>query len=373
MIGISKNDFCPNGIVTRAQLAQVLFNLAGKPDSEQGDPFLDMQNHWAEGAVRWAYATGITEGTSESRFSPESKVTREQVAAMFCRYWQREALVQFQPDPRDLEKFIDQSQISNWAKSSTCWALKTGLIQGTANQVLSPRGVCTRAQLAQILKNYCEKVAGYSEQYAPLGYKVAASGHITTGYGTDITGVDGKVTVLEQYIIEGINRYRVQCGKSALKSSTKAQLAAEIRAKEVVPIYSYYMKGTVPEWLSKDYRKQIVHSRFPWRPLEEFSGLGEYQEYMDSVQTASGTVYSIVNPLGDEFDRITRAAECALCSWDRSWSNPRAQADYYVSCWINSEGHRLSLLTEGIEYIGVGTTYDPGHKFYTCVFVAYGE
>lgn len=371
MGGTGTNNFEPNGIVTRAQLAQVLFNLSGKPEAEIENPFVDMENHWAKEAVTWAYGAGITDGTSYNQFSPDIRLTREQAATMFCRYWQKETLAAYQPDEQVLDEFIDQGQVSAWARDSICWAVDIGLLHGTSSYSLTPKGNCTRAQLAQLIQNYCDNVATYSKPYMPLGSTMDEDGHVYTKYGTDITGADGMATELEQAIINQINEYRSQCSKPSLKNNTRAQLAAEIRAREVIPCYTYWKEKNVPSWFPEDYRRTVIHARFPWRPFEEFSDMEDYKAYLSSVWSGTWTVYADVSPIECDRQYIMRVAECALCSWNRNQQSLEERADRYVQSWINSEGHRLNLIVDKVSYIGVGVAYDEEHDFYTCVYQAY--
>lgn len=89
MSGTGAGKFDPNGKVSRAQMAQILYNFAGCPDvSDVGNPFSDVPDKaWYTKAVKFAKSTGIVNGTSATTYSPNAYITREQVAVMLMGYY----------------------------------------------------------------------------------------------------------------------------------------------------------------------------------------------------------------------------------------------------------------------------------------------
>ncbi|WP_436864835.1 S-layer homology domain-containing protein [Bacillus fungorum] len=76
--------FNPKGTATRAEIATVLtkaFNLKVKANYE----FDDMKGHWANEYVKALYSNGIASGTGNKNFSPDVKVSREQMAMFLYR------------------------------------------------------------------------------------------------------------------------------------------------------------------------------------------------------------------------------------------------------------------------------------------------
>ena len=59
----------------------------------------------------------------------------------------------------DLSGYSDAGHISGFAQEAMRWANAKGLITGTSATTLAPNGLATRAQVATILMQYCEKVA----------------------------------------------------------------------------------------------------------------------------------------------------------------------------------------------------------------------
>ncbi|MGE8016709.1 S-layer homology domain-containing protein [Bacillus mycoides] len=79
-----ERKFNPKNTATRAEIATVLtkaFNLKAKANYE----FNDMKGHWANEYVKALYTNGIANGTGNKNFSPDAKVTREQMAMFLYR------------------------------------------------------------------------------------------------------------------------------------------------------------------------------------------------------------------------------------------------------------------------------------------------
>ncbi len=88
MNGTGEGRFSPDGAVSRAMLAAVLYRLAGSPSVPDGESaFTDVPGGaWYAGAVNWAGQKGYMVGYGGGRFGPEDPVTREQLAAALWRY-----------------------------------------------------------------------------------------------------------------------------------------------------------------------------------------------------------------------------------------------------------------------------------------------
>ena len=153
MNGMDTGDFQPGGNTTRAQLVTILYREAGSPDvSSVTEPFSDVaEADWFYKAVVWAYNNGVVNGTSDTTFSPNDNVTREQVATILYRYSGSPV------GTGDLSVFPDVNTVSSYAVPALTWAVGEGLINGVAKDgvsTLDPTGNATRAQIATILMRY---------------------------------------------------------------------------------------------------------------------------------------------------------------------------------------------------------------------------
>ena len=145
--------FSPNNNLTRAQMATVLYRMAGEPEGTIENPFSDVADgQWYTDAVVWAAETGITVGTSVDTFHPNENVTREQMATFLYRFAEYESL-----DPievtGDLSAFPDADEVSEFATEAMTWAVGQKIIAGVDGN-LAPDGTATRAQVATVLMRY---------------------------------------------------------------------------------------------------------------------------------------------------------------------------------------------------------------------------
>lgn len=84
--GVSANKFDPSGEMTRAMLVTVLWRLENKPAAAFTGTFADVKSgQYYTTAVEWALANGVVNGVSPVSFAPDSVVTREQIAAILWR------------------------------------------------------------------------------------------------------------------------------------------------------------------------------------------------------------------------------------------------------------------------------------------------
>lgn len=157
MSGVSGGRFAPNDTLTRAMLVQTLYAMEGRPAAASAG-FADVASgDWYASAVNWAAANGVVSGVSETGFGPNSALTREQLALILYRFAQYKGYDV--TGTSDLTAYADGSSVSGWAAEAMSWAVNAGLISGVGGNQIAPTGTATRAQVAQILMNFCENVA----------------------------------------------------------------------------------------------------------------------------------------------------------------------------------------------------------------------
>ena len=156
MSGTGNGFFSPNETTSRGMIVTILYNLAGRPTAPSGS-FSDVEaGTYYASAAAWASANNVVSGLGEGLFRPESPVTREQLAVILYNYAQ--AMGYDVSASADLSRFRDSASVSGYAQQALAWANATGLINGMDSETLNPQGSATRAQVASILMNFCEKV-----------------------------------------------------------------------------------------------------------------------------------------------------------------------------------------------------------------------
>lgn len=155
MFGTGNNKFSPNATLTRAELAQILYNKAGKPAVSGASTFTDVPaSAWYAKAVAWAQQNNVVSGVGGGKFAPNDKITREQIAVMLYNDAGKKAVT-------GTLNFKDAANVSNWAKDAMLWATQNkvvnGAVQSDGTLLLNPTNGATRAETAAMLANYYNK------------------------------------------------------------------------------------------------------------------------------------------------------------------------------------------------------------------------
>lgn len=148
--GTTPSTFSPNGAMQRGMFVAVLSRYAQIDESQYLlSRFNDVKqgSYYAIG-VEWAARYGIVSGTGKKTFSPNQKVTREQMATFLFRY--AKATGNDTSYSEEIyNSFPDANKVSNFAVEAMKWATSHGIINGSDGK-LKPQGTATRAQVAQV-------------------------------------------------------------------------------------------------------------------------------------------------------------------------------------------------------------------------------
>ena len=146
--------FGPESGLTRAQAAQVFYNMAngqGNGSWGKNDSFSDVSGWaWYADAVAWAKAYGVVNGYPDGTFQPEQLVTREEFATMLRNYAQKSG--QGEAKTADLSKYTDADQLG-WSKDAVSWAVANKVF-GQGVDWLAPQATITRAQVAKMVVTF---------------------------------------------------------------------------------------------------------------------------------------------------------------------------------------------------------------------------
>ncbi len=138
--------------VSRGELAQAMWNLAGQPAAGAPCDFIDVpEDHSARDAISWAVGAGVMVGAGDGTFAPEAALTRQQAATALLRFARSQGAAV--GDGIDLDGFRDAAGVSDYAREAMEWACGQGLIAGSGGYLL-PDGTLTREQLATVLLRY---------------------------------------------------------------------------------------------------------------------------------------------------------------------------------------------------------------------------
>ena len=155
MTGITDTEFVPEGTLTRAQMAMVLYRLEDTPDVEYSGVFRDVKDeYWYTDAIMWAAESKIVDGYSEGLYGPDMTITREQMIVMMYRYanYKKYEI----SGSKVLSSFTVANKVSGYALEAMIWAVGNGIIDGKYEGIIEPQSSITRAECATILMRFME-------------------------------------------------------------------------------------------------------------------------------------------------------------------------------------------------------------------------
>lgn len=158
--------FAPVKTLTRAELATILYRMAGAPKVEYSAVFPDVKaGDWYASAVLWCNQSKVANGYGNGYFGPLDLVTREQVAKMICSY--RAYMGYNVENTAELDAFVDAEKVSGYAIDYVKWAVADGVITGktdpaTGGKALDPGASTTRAEIATMI---ARTLVPFSGQY----------------------------------------------------------------------------------------------------------------------------------------------------------------------------------------------------------------
>lgn len=159
--GTGDKTFEPGTNMTRGMFVTVLGRLAGIDTAAYGQsPFEDIATDaYYAPYVAWAYEAGITSGITDALFAPDSFVTRQQVCTFLLRYLDNAGISW---ETQGAEAFADNDAISQWASAAVYLMKEYGIVEGIGDNIFSPEGLATRAQVATILQRFSNNIQLYT-------------------------------------------------------------------------------------------------------------------------------------------------------------------------------------------------------------------
>jgi len=156
--GTSANTFSPTVPMTRGMFVTVLHRVDRLPATGQGGMFSDVTDpsQYYYNAVTWANTTGIVTGYPDGTFRPDDSITREQMAVTMYRYAAYKGR-DMTMNSAIFNTFPDRGNVSGYAVDALRWATTWRIINGSDGYIV-PLGTATRAEVAQIILNYINRI-----------------------------------------------------------------------------------------------------------------------------------------------------------------------------------------------------------------------
>ena len=233
--GFEDGSFQPNGTVTRAQMAKMIYVLrTGKSDAsaynDDKTSFTDIGSHWARGYIKYCQSLGIIAGKSNTKFVPNEKVSAQEAAKML--------LVTLGYDATKAGLVG-----TNWAAKTNALADENGLLEDVNTSFTGP---CPRQYAAQLIYNALdtETVVWRDDAYTNENY----AGTPNKTIGQKYMGLESKDTGVLAAVSKEDGKDTFRLTVNGLPSMTKVEkdysslLGQEVKVlyKETDKVYGVY-------------------------------------------------------------------------------------------------------------------------------------
>ena len=149
--GYPDSTFRPSGNMTRAEVAQMFYNLLLNKDVAVTVSFSDVKaGSWYETAVNTLASLGIVTGVSKNQFVPERAITRAEFTAIAMRFAKL--------DQTGTNIFSDVKQ-SDWFYKYVVGSIQYGWITGYSDGTFRPNNTITRAEVTTITNRMLGRAA----------------------------------------------------------------------------------------------------------------------------------------------------------------------------------------------------------------------
>ena len=158
--GVNETDFSPESKVTRAEFAAMAARLLKLPAAVPGGSYPDVENGaWYGNVIAAAVQAGILEGYGEGVIRPLDMITRQEMIMMAVRILEKSGQGQSSGQAAGAA-FADNDAIAPWARQAAAYARQAGLTDGKPGNLFAPLDNATRAEAAAVLYRLLNKTEG---------------------------------------------------------------------------------------------------------------------------------------------------------------------------------------------------------------------
>ncbi|GEM_PF-1412741 len=151
--GTGNGKFSPDSVLTRAQFIVLLMRAYGlDATANSANNFKDAGDTYYTGYLAAAKNLGITNGVGNNMFAPNSQITRQDMFVLLYRVLDVLDKLPENFIGASLMTYSDSDEISDYARDAMEALVANGVISGSGGK-LNPGGISTRAQMAQVLYN----------------------------------------------------------------------------------------------------------------------------------------------------------------------------------------------------------------------------
>ena len=283
--GYDDGSFKPNGTVTRAEMAKMIYVLrTGNSDAsaynDDKTSFTDIGSHWARGYIKYCQSLGIIAGKSNTKFCPNDKVTAQEAAKMLL------VTLGYNAEKAGLVG-------ANWASKTNALADEAGLLEDVNTAFTA---ACPRQYAAQLIYNAIDAKTVVLRDGTYIDE--SATGHPNKTVGEKYMGLSKTEGVLVASGKTGINGQSTakedSLGVNVLASNEKTyDYKSDVTFTKVAKDYTALL-GQVVKVLYKDGDKSKVYGVFATDNNNVLAGNAEDLEKRTSTKVKfDGTEYDV--------------------------------------------------------------------------------
>ncbi len=109
--------------------------------------FTDIEGHWGEESILWAYEKGLVNGVSPTKFAPNAPMTRAEFITLAYRMAEG-------PEITNTEPFFTDVPETAFYFQAVQWAEENNLMHGRGYREFLPNSLITREEIAIVLHQY---------------------------------------------------------------------------------------------------------------------------------------------------------------------------------------------------------------------------
>lgn len=180
MAGIDSDTFDPNSSVTRAMIVTILYSMSGSTMKRAPTGFTDVPStSYYYYPVGWAQYYGIVSGTSNTTFSPNNNVNRQDFLLILYGYLTKYEDCSYALVHSSLvENLSDYSSISSYARTAVNWAMNCDIVSSTAYS-LAPKSSVSRGLCAKYIHYAVTLCTGEGRSLADTGLSPSTAEEIS--------------------------------------------------------------------------------------------------------------------------------------------------------------------------------------------------
>jgi uncharacterized repeat protein (TIGR02543 family) len=155
--GTGDSNYSPESKLTRGDFMVLLMRAYGMaPDTSSTDNFSDAGDTYYTGYLAAAKRLGISQGVGDNMYAPGKEITRQEMFTLLYNALKVIGRLPQGDSGKTLADFSDASEIAPWAEEAMSNLVETGMVAGSDGR-LTPTRTTTRAEMAQVLYNLLVK------------------------------------------------------------------------------------------------------------------------------------------------------------------------------------------------------------------------